>query len=48
MANLHTLQITVAHARPPSVMSFLAVAWLESSLRVTRLWLLTMEVLLLL
>jgi hypothetical protein len=47
IANLHTSQITVAHTTSPSVMPSLATDWLHPSLSVTRLWLLTMQFLLL-
>lgn len=46
IANLHTSQITVAHTISPSVMPSLAIDWLNSSLSVTRLRLLTMQFLL--
>jgi hypothetical protein len=42
--DLHTLYVTTAHTRSQSVVSSLAVAWLESSLAVARLRLLTIEV----
>jgi hypothetical protein len=43
--NVHTLQITTVHTKSQAVMSLLVVAWLQFSLYVASLWLLTMEVL---